>query len=309
MHYFQKAAEAGDPEAMAHLGAPAGDSLLNRLEQDAQGNPFFAEQILSYLRDEGWLEQIDGAWQLAAAGGQPLPSDVNAVLVARLDRLTQSVREVVQTAAVLGREFEVRLLADMLRAEPRLPDTIAEAERQDIWSALNALRHIFRHALLRDAAYHMQVHTRRRALHALAAEALERLYAPDLGAHAGELAYHAEQAGLADQARRYLWLAGQLAASQYQNAPAVDYFSRALALTPAESVRERFDLLAAREAVYALQAKQPERQADLAAMLALAPALDEAGPSMEVAVRQAQLAAALGNYREAARLADQAAAK
>ena len=296
-------------QAQAHLGAPAGASLLDRLVQDAQGNPFFAEQILIYLRDAGRLELIDGVWQLAAAGDELLPGDVNAVLVARLDRLTQEVRAVVQTAAVLGREFEVRLLADMLRAEPRLPDTIAEAERQAIWSALNALRHIFRHALLRDAAYHMQVHSRRRALHALAAEALARLYADDLAPHTGELAYHAEQAGLADQACRYLGLAGQMAASRYQNGAAVDYFSRALALTPPESLRERYDLLAAREAVYTLQARQPERQADLAAMQGLALELGETSPGVEVTVRQAALAAAQGNYRESTRLADEAAAQ
>jgi predicted ATPase/class 3 adenylate cyclase len=295
-------------QAESHLGAPAGQGLIDMLEQRAEGNPFFAEQILNYLQDEGRLEQADGMWQVSAPGRAPLPSDVNAVLVARLDRLAQDVRDVVQTAAVLGREFEVRLLSGMLRDELQLPDRLAQAERQGIWSALNELRHIFRHALLRDAAYNMQVHARRQALHALATESLESLYAADLRPHYGELAYHAEQAGQGDKARRFLRLAGNVAADAYQNSQAVDYFSRALALTPADALIERYDLIAAREAVYALQARQPERQEDLAALQALAAELGDGARRAAVAVRQADFADAMGNYTAAAQLADQAVA-
>jgi class 3 adenylate cyclase/tetratricopeptide (TPR) repeat protein len=300
--------EAMAAQTQSHLGAPAGEGLLDMLEQRAEGNPFFAEQILRYLQDEGRLEQADGRWRVSPAGRAPLPVDVNALLVARLDRLTQDVREVVQTAAVLGREFEVRLLDSMLRDDIQLRDKVAEAEKLGIWSALSELRHIFRHALLRDAAYHMQVRARRQSLHALATQALESLYAADLRAHFGELAYHAEQAGLGHEARRYLQLAGKVAGDAYQNSLAVEYYSRALALTPPDALTEQFDLLSAREAVYALQAKQPERQQDLAALEAVARQLGQASKSVEVVVRQAVFAAAAGDYGCAARMADQAVA-
>jgi class 3 adenylate cyclase len=293
-------------KAAAHLGAPAGQSLLEVLEQRAEGNPFFAEQILNYLREAGWLESVDGCWQVSPAGHAPLPSDVNAILVARLDRLSPEVSNVVQTAAVLGREFEVRLLGRMLRDERQLLDKIAQAEKQDIWSPLNERRRIFRHALLRDAAYHMQAHARRQALHALATEAFEDLYGADLRPHYGELAYHAEQARLVDKARRYLRLAGEVAADAYQNSLGVEYFSRALALTPPDARADRFELLGAREAIYALQANQPERQKDLAALETLADASGDASQRVAVRVRQANFADAQGNYARAAQLADQA---
>ena len=293
-------------QAEALLGAPPSGGLLDVVEQRAEGNPFFAEQIIRYLQSEGELELKDGEWRLLAAAAPPLPGDVNALLVARLDRLTQDVRAVVQTAAVLGREFEVRLLSHMLRDEAGLADKLAQAEAQGIWSALSELRHIFRHALLRDAAYNMQVHARRQALHALATSALEGLDAVELKPRYAELAYHSEQAGLDDKARHYLRLAGSAAGEAYQNALALEYFTRALALTPPEALGERYDLLSAREAIYALQASQPERQQDLAALGAVAGQLGDARKRVTVAVRRADCSIAAGNYGEAAQIADEA---
>ena len=90
-----------------------------------------------------------------------MPTDVRAVLVARLDRLSQNVRDVVQTASVLGWEFEVQLLAQMLHGDPGLRGKVAQAEEMSIWSPLNELRYLFKQALLRDAAYSMQLRARR----------------------------------------------------------------------------------------------------------------------------------------------------
>ena len=134
---------------------------------------------------------------LAAA---PLPANVRAIFIARLDRLTHDVREVVQGAAVLGREFEVQVLARMLRDQPIRP-WVEEAEQAAIWTHLTEVRYLFKHVLLRDAAYDMQVRTRRAELHRLAAESLEDACTPtDLPAHYAEIAYHyeaADQLGLA----------------------------------------------------------------------------------------------------------------
>jgi class 3 adenylate cyclase/tetratricopeptide (TPR) repeat protein len=218
--------------AASQLNEPAAPALLDLLEQRAEGNPFFAEQFLQYLQAEGRLQRTAGAWRLTAAGEVALPGDVQAVLVARLDRLAHDVRLVVQTAAVLGREFEVRLLAHMLRDDAALPDKIAHAEREAIWAALNELRYIFNHALLRDAAYDMQAQARRRELHALAAAALESVYAAELDAHYGELAYHCARGG--DDARAYDFYlkAGEHALAAYANSESERHFRAALALVP-----------------------------------------------------------------------------
>ena len=295
--------------AAALLGAHPAPELLDLLEARSGGNPFFAEQIVRYLEEEHLLlPDPKGLFLKPLGSGGVLPSDANALLVARLDRLAQTVRELVLTAAVLGREFEVRLLAHMLHDDERLPAGLAQGEREAIWAALSELRYIFRHAMLRDAAYHMQVLTRRQALHALAMEALESLHAalpaqesPTAQAqHYGELAYHAEQAGLLDKARRYLRQAGDAAAVSYQNIQALDDYTRALALTPEEESAARFELLAAREDVLETLGRQDERQRDLDALETLAQqsseAVQQAAWQLEVLQRRSDFFHQTGNF-------------
>lgn len=246
------------------LAGPVSPSLTSLLERRSEGNPFFAEQILRYLAENSLLLRLaDGSYSAAPRAENSIPTDVNAVLIARLDSLTHEVRETVQTASVLGREFELKLLAEMLRDNSRLDDQVQSAERSDIWFALSELSYIFRHALLRDAAYSMQLQTRQRELHGVALAAIETLYSFDLEAHYGELAYHAEHAALQDKALRYLTLAGKFAADAYQNAEAVDYFTRALKFTPSEDLDRQFDLLEKRATIYGLMARRPEQFSDI----------------------------------------------
>ncbi|HEX8992755.1 MAG TPA: AAA family ATPase, partial [Anaerolineales bacterium] len=185
------------------LGQPATPDLIRFIDQRADGNPFFAEQILRYLQAEGLLELNDsGRWMLSRGWqSSALPADVMTMLVARLDQLAREVQDVIQTASVLGREFEVQVLSRMLNDEATVDYRVSEAERASVWSPLNELRYLFRHALLRDAAYTMQLQAQRRRLHAMAVEALEGLYPKELAFHYPELAFHSEQADLVEKAR------------------------------------------------------------------------------------------------------------
>lgn len=233
------------------LANPVSPALADLLERRSEGNPFFAEQILRYLSENDLLLRLEnGAYSAAPRSENLIPTDVNSVLIARLDKLTREVREVVQTASVLGREFEIRLLAEMLRDDLHFTDEIKSAERSDIWFALNELAYMFRHALLQDAAYSMQMQARRRELHTLAVNALEKLYSRELASHYGELAYHAEKARLDEKALRYLTLAGAAASSAYQNAEALDYYRRALVLVPKNNTAMHFELLAGQIALF-----------------------------------------------------------
>ncbi|MBV7337688.1 hypothetical protein KFU94_57555 [Chloroflexi bacterium TSY] len=230
-----------------------------------------------------------------------LSTDMQSVLVARLDRLAQEVKQVVQTAAVLGREFSILVLSQMLRdartwTEPAedggpldvqasgvqalddqaLSDRVRSAQTAAVWSALSEIRYLFRHTLLREAAYEMQLRARLRLLHQLAAEGIEKLYGDaDLGAHYPDLVYHYRQANLSDREFRYAKLAAARAATAYANEDAIEYYTRALALTPVSDLEQRFDLLVERVKLYDLLGKRSEQADDLATLAELGAQLDD----------------------------------
>ncbi|MCA9991017.1 MAG: tetratricopeptide repeat protein [Anaerolineales bacterium] len=299
--------------AASLLPHPLAPDLVATLSSRAGSNPFFVEQMVLYLQEQGLLyvtEGVDGRLQLAAlsrpgeAGETLLPDDVRAVLVARLDRLSQPVRQVVQTAAVLGREFPVQVLLRMLRAEDNVLDKVREAEEVAIWTALTEAHYLFRHALLRDVTYQMQLLTRRRRLHRLAGEAIAQVYAGDLAAHYADLAYHADRAEQFPAAVRWYRLAGEQAAARYANAVALAHFCRALELNP-PAAAERWTLLLACEQLCRLRGDRDGQAQNLAALAALATTPEQ---QVAVALRQSRYAQQVGDYQAATVAAQQAMA-
>jgi predicted ATPase/class 3 adenylate cyclase len=288
------------------LGGPVAPGLGKLLVERSQGNPFFAEQITRYLQEHKLLTLAGDEWDVATRHAGLLPTDVRAVLVARLDRLADEVKQGVQHAAVLGREFDVRLLTMMLTEDPGVTRVLQEGEKAVIWSALSQIRYLFRHALLRDAAYRMQLRARRQDLHRLAADALATLFADDLAPYYGELAYHAEQAGLDEQARHYLQLAGDVARQGYHNSQAAGYYSRALVLTPDTDLAGRYALLLAREAVNDLQGARQAQEEDLATLTTLAGQLKNASQQAEISLRRSGWAGNTGDYETSIAAAQEA---
>ena len=282
------------------LEKPISTALAKLLDERADGNPFFAEQILRYLSEQDALMvDADGKYFANEQARISLPTDVRAVLVARLDRLAQRVRETIQTASVLGREFEVRVLAEMLKDDRNFEQSVDQAEKANIWAPLTEIEYIFKHALLRDAAYSMQLVVRQRELHRLAVSAMETVYRDDLEPHYGELAYHAEKADLHEQALHYLKLAGDLSMSVFQNHQAIDYFTRALSLIHESDLRTKFDILLKRVECN-FQAGNPLLQNDdLESLEKIAKELDDRLLFAHVYNRYAYLNARRGDYEKA----------
>jgi predicted ATPase/class 3 adenylate cyclase len=293
------------------LEGPADAALDALLQEKTQGNPFFAQQLLYYLQENDLLALgSDGAWRVKSAN-LALPSHINAILIARIDRLTQKVKEIVQTAAVVGREFDVQILSQMLRAD--VQPLVQQAEQEQIWTALHELRYLFKHAMLRDAAYEMQLKARLRQLHLLAATAYESLYAADLTEHYATLAYHYGQAGEMEAERRYARLAGEEAAARFAHSEAIRFLSRALELTPPADRENRYALLLEREKVHSLQGNRPAQAQDLELLESLAATAGEDSPQeavrqAEIAMRRSGYAEAVGNYPAAVRSAQEAIA-
>lgn len=225
--------------AMQVLHSAVDDELAQLVFERTNGNPFFTEQLLLDLRERHVLTTKNTKDELAEALTittfaptfdqqriAEIPDTLNSLLVARLDRLDAPVREVVQTASVLGREWALPILAAMRSGDSGLPPKVRVAEAGQIWSPLSERDYLFRHVLLRDAAYGMQLQAQRRELHERAAHAIEQEYAENLAPHYAALAYHTRQAEDRERERRYARLAGDAAQAAFANEAARAYYTR-----------------------------------------------------------------------------------
>ena len=137
------------------LGGSVLPALVQLLLARTGGNPFFAEQLLRYLQDEALLVKEDGSWKPRPEALQTsrVPANVRHLFTVRLDGLAAGVRDVVQTAAVLGREFELNWLQAMLPDSQHLQEQLTVAEKAQVLTGLSRMQYIFRSVLLRDVAY------------------------------------------------------------------------------------------------------------------------------------------------------------
>lgn len=297
--------------AEALLDGPAPGHLARRLAVEAAGNPLFVEQLLLYLRNNGLLETYAEARAGARETAAYLPSDIRSLLVAQIDQLPPALRQTAQVASVLGREFDAAILAGMHPAPDELEGALALGSTIDIWYPLADRRYLFHHALLREVAYDMQLTSRRRELHRLAADSLTAAEGEETAvvAQVAEIAFHFDQAGLAERAVRFYGRAGELAAADYFNDQAIAYFDRALELAPPAMPEPRTALLLGREEVYGLQGRREQQLADLEALEVLAAQEPAASRWAEVYLRRAAYALATGDHNAAIALSERSAAQ
>ena len=219
------------------LGGPVSPDTLETLLKATNSNPFYLEQILEYFREGDLLvRRADGAFHLSDESIQ-LSTSITSILTARIDRLSDMVRETVKAAAVIGREFDIPVLSEVMRADAGfthgeddlmavLNEQIQVAERGQIWSAMNELRYIFKHSLLREAVYGMQLTTRLQQLHRQIAVAIEKIYADNIEERYVDLAFHYEQSGETEKTVEFLNKAASYARANYQNQQALDLYQR-----------------------------------------------------------------------------------
>jgi predicted ATPase/class 3 adenylate cyclase len=233
------------------LKGNAHPELLETLWRTANGNPFYAEQIIDYLKENNDIQFIDNQyinpnseWSLKNKDVK-ITTSIASVLTARIDRFSTILKETVKAAAVIGREFELPVLAEVMLAHDEyiqrngngqlvLREQVSNAEKGQIWHAMTELRYIFRHTLLREAIYDMQLKTKLRELHAMIAQAIEKVYTESLDERFIDLAFHYEQADNKIKAAEYLKKAGDFARRNFQNQQALDLYERLLKVIPSE---------------------------------------------------------------------------
>ena len=198
-------------------------ALVDYIAEQSEGNALFAVQTLRALVDDGRLCASAGRWKFGAAGETPVPRAIGDLLARRLDRITPARREVLTTAAVLGREFDPEVLVAACEGLPEavVLDAVDAGLAAGILepSQRSSLELTFTHALLTNALQDKVSQLRLRRLHGSVARALEAR-----GSVAAEVAVHFDRAGCSADAYRTGLEAGALAASVYGYESAAKFF-------------------------------------------------------------------------------------
>jgi class 3 adenylate cyclase/tetratricopeptide (TPR) repeat protein len=260
---------SGDNEVAGRVRVLETDNLssLKRLIiERTEGNPFFMEETVLVLLDEGALVRNGTVKLTKPLGELKIPPTVQAILASRIDRLPSDEKELLQTLAVIGKEFPLRLIKEVLHPHP--PDAASGLSRKGAGEAseqlermLGALQlgefiyeqpafpdveYTFKHALTQEVAANSILIEKRKLLHERTAQAIESLFADRLDDHVDELAHHYERSANTQKAVEYLRLAGHRAAQRSASADAIARFSLALELVktlPGDTRHEELALL------------------------------------------------------------------
>jgi class 3 adenylate cyclase/tetratricopeptide (TPR) repeat protein len=254
--------ESADEMLLSLLSNQVELAPLRRLiAEKTEGNPFFIEEIVQALFEDGSLVR-NGRLALTRPLTQiRVPTTVQAVLASRIDRLVADEKDLLQTLAVLGRQFPLGLVQNVWQhshlrvtalakqhasaaplafshneageGQPKLERLLSRLQLSEFiyeQPAFPEVEYVFKHALTQEVAYNSLLNERRKFLHEWAGAALEAMYASRLDDHLSELARHYERSGNSAKALEYLERAGHQAISRASHAEAITLFSSALEL-------------------------------------------------------------------------------
>jgi tetratricopeptide (TPR) repeat protein len=242
------------------------DQVVRMIIEKAEGNPFFLEELTRTIIEHGDTETpIE------------VPDTIQGILSARIDRLPETHKRVLQTASVLGREFSPRLLGEIWEGSSGLEALLSELKRMEFLferTGTGEPVYVFRHALTQDVAYESLLTTRRQALHAVAGTALETLYPEGLTERSEELAYHFRLGEVWDKAFDSLTRSGDKARQAYAHQEAITFYTQAIEvgehIIPALDEGQLLAVYEGRGLVWRLLTQYDEAIADFQCMLQMA---------------------------------------
>lgn len=306
-----------------NLTGPLPKEIADLVSARASGNPFFAEELIYSLRDNGHISVVsegDGTHcAINADLGQVarnLPSTVEGLVLSRIDRLSPEEQLTLKVAAVIGRTFVYSILQETLGEHMELTQRLLTGYLEDLdeldLTPLEApepeLSYIFKHIITQEVAYETLLFAQRRQLHHSVAEWYLRRFGqgqplPSDGRQESPLSlfypllvYHWHRAENRDQERVFAKLAAESAAAQFANVEAIGYFNRALELTTGDDLALQYTLILGREKVYDLMGNRESQAQDLGLLHDLSSKLQDGRRSAEVALRRANYQEEISDY-------------
>jgi class 3 adenylate cyclase/tetratricopeptide (TPR) repeat protein len=305
-------------QLLQHVVDPPAE-LLDLIIGSAEGNPFYIEELVTWLIDAGVVVKGETSWTVEhdLVGSVLVPSTLRGVLQARLDALSNEERGLLQRASVVGRVFWDDAV-DRLAASSRPGDADVSATldglrrrelvfEREVSSFDSAREFLFKHALLRDVAYDGVLRSHRQRYHARAAAWLSEVSGRSgrEDEYAALIAEHYDRAG-DPAAGAWYFRAGRQAMSVYALAEADQLLGRALELVTDDPVL-RYDVLASREAMHDRVGDKDAQELDLTEMEELLNRFDDPGRLVGYRIARSRLLFGISRYDEAEEWAEQAA--
>lgn len=211
---------------------PMPEDLEQLLLSRAEGNPLFLEEVLRSLIEDNTIVHKNGHWEIARSVTDiNIPNTLQGVLTARIDRLEESVKRVLQVAAVIGRVFPRFVLAPIINDEKILESALEQLELADLIVVHKRdaePEYIFKHVLTYETAYNSMLHQQRQMIHRQIADFMATRYWLLGEQFAPIVADHYFKSETWPRAMRYYQRAAEAAIQSFANEQAVNFYSRAL---------------------------------------------------------------------------------
>ena len=206
--------ESADQMLQSLLGDSSDLAALKRIiVEKTEGNPFFMEETVQVLLDEGALVRNGTTRLVKPLSELKIPPTVQAILAARIDRLPAEAKDLLQTLSVVGRQFPTALIRAIVRKSEddldRMLNNLQLGEFIYEQPAVADTEYIFKHALTQEVAYNSVLMERRKQVHERIGLAIESIYAGSIDDHLSELAHHFSRSADDERAVKFLSLAGR----------------------------------------------------------------------------------------------------
>ncbi len=306
----------GDPDLkLSALSAPAIGAIINnlsgqelpdiavKLHEQSGGNPLFVVTLLQQMFETGQLYiGSNGVWLTTTQGSISLPATLRETIENRLQRLNRSQRRVFDYCAVIGGEFNFRLLQTAAKQDEDsllgIIDELMDAGLIIEPRSLSKPEFMISHDRYTEVAYETIPAIRRKGMHIQVAQAIEAMGSSNHEKYYAALANHFDKAEKTEPATHYAALAGDQAAAQFTISEALDFYSRALVLTSKENITRVAQLLLARETLYDLQGDRQPQNEDLLALESISPQMSK-DQQAEICLRRANYEWIMGNNTNA----------
>ncbi len=194
------------------------------------------EELTQSLLENGSIQKKDHQFVLSGkASGIQIPDTLQGIIAARIDRLEDNLKRIMQVASVIGREFAYRILQTIMGMREDLKASLLKLQGLEFIyekSLFPELEYIFKHAMTQEVAYNSLLHKRRKEIHEKIGKAIEELYSGSLEEYYELLAYHYELAEIRDRAIHYLTRAADRAKGIYANEDRTPEPSHVRAMAP-----------------------------------------------------------------------------